>query len=139
MNLNLKVLNDNDNYDVQDFNNNFSSIASAITTLSNNITTLSQRLDGLFVTGVLTANGNVNLGRQPKWVIVFANFDNTAINMGLHIAMAIAGIDGHQNSRSGGALTTTLQINANGFQTSNMSSDGSSVSTGRPLRYIAAF
>ena len=136
MNLNLKVLNNNDDYDVQDFNNNFSSIASAITTLNSNITALSQRLDGLIATGFMTANGTVNLGWQPRAVFVFAGFDNSTIDMKTHIAMAFAGANGHQNSRTSSSVTTLI-INANGFQTDSMNSDGAAVASTRLLRYVA--
>jgi hypothetical protein len=103
------------------------------------------------VTGIMTSNGAVNLGVQPKAVFVFASEITGEISSasvqthgpGRLIAMAIpergqtVGLPGNANDRA-----VVLAITATGFTTSNMlgrgvSSAANLPSVEQPLRYLA--
>jgi len=129
---------ENDFYDINVFNENFSRIENAINALTRSVRTLTdEAASPTMVTGVMTAIGAMNLGWRPKAVFVFASrfFGNTTgfANM---VAMSI-----REHHQSYDTTKLQLRIDANGFTVWNMR--GSSflgheeATAADPLRYIA--
>ena len=131
--MNLKVLNETDNYDVQDFNYNFSVVAQAIADLE-------RRMNIAIVTGIMTSNRAFNLGSRPRAVFIFpsniSNPDNALI--GRMYAMATTVNNGEQRQLSTGA--PVLEITDTGFTTRDLTGtvNGSSSTIGASdrLRYV---
>jgi hypothetical protein len=139
------LINKNDYFNVEDFNENFSRIESALAALS-------KRVDDFksleMVTGIVTANGTVTLGWRPRWVFVTpSTFDGNAagttpwqIFRCYAAATAAREAAGHS-----GAATFRLRIDELGFTTVSMAgsisqmqpTNAANISAAVPLIYIA--
>jgi hypothetical protein len=169
--MGLKLPGENDFYDVRDFNNNFIAVENAIEslgkTLSAKIESVSQEIadsgiGGLgVVSGIMSANGAMNLGFRPSAVIVMSREMGGnqraagAVHLtpwGRNIAMAVDAPSGNQTRRDATTApetaVTTLEITATGFNVSGMfgshnmhptsaAFEQHPVSAQWPLRYIA--
>ncbi|MCL2634970.1 MAG: hypothetical protein FWD34_10740 [Oscillospiraceae bacterium] len=119
--LGLKLPEGGDFYNVEDFNENFEAVESAINSMAS------------IVTGIMTANGTMELGFQPKVVFVFGTmFSPTSPTFGNSIAMAFPGA--FQRSPT----QTALEVTETGFITDGlMGGHNAAVSVSFPLRYVA--
>jgi len=156
MELELKRFEEDDYYDIQDFNDNFESVESFVNERVHHIegvvNTLIDKIDNFenfaFVTGVMSANGAMNLGWKPKVVFVFGTritaaqggTNDTVWSAGASIAMAF---EGHLQRNHGANSTSNivLEITASGFTTNAL--NGAAFSTtpatnaSNPLKYVA--
>ena len=124
----------NDFYNVDNFNENFNIIESVL-------------INSGVVTGIMTANGTMTLGFQPKAVFVIGSSggigsDTGARSWARSIAFALPNSPWYSISNANSAEAIQLEITATGFRTIDLA--GSASTTGgnlptaaRPLRYIA--
>jgi hypothetical protein len=134
--LGLKLPGNDDFYDIEDFNNNFSHIENVVSALSRKIDAFATVS---FVTGIMTANGAMNLGFQPSCVMVFPSNTvyGTTTSIPLHTVMALPG---RPYFDDGTGNNTRLAINDNGFVTTGLFGGWTNtgiITAARPLKYIA--
>ncbi|MDR0222609.1 MAG: hypothetical protein LBI38_03610 [Oscillospiraceae bacterium] len=132
----LNLPEESDYYNVDDYNGNFEVIEN---TMSVKFAEIMGRID--FVTGIMTANGTMDLGWQPRAVFVMCSDSSDATANSFNYSRVFNGIAFALINfpyKSGGVARLT--ITPSGFTTNGMfgyPSSSSSLDMNAYLRYIA--
>ena len=104
-----------------------------------NMAVIKKQVDSsTYVTGIMSANGALNLGWKPKVVIIFATAFESGNNIALNIGMATSTATNTYPQRNRVSQGESVSITDTGFSTLGLVSNGNNAPSGSsPLRYVA--